>query len=306
MDLYDELTQLDLQSSLQVLQSSIDALFLLPEVFDAAKFREDIYSNLQNCFVVQEQLFIKHQYYDLTGIKTNDIAADAVAAAATANIPSIAAVVAAPSSTVSSTSASASAAATDRIDPSSAAAVPITAASSTSASASAAATDRIDPSSAAAVPITAASSTSASASAAATDRINPSSAAAVPITAASNINASAYAADSISLIRATAAVIPAAAIDSICDATALTTSSAAATLEPAFSLSQHEVNLGMDVIKRFDECLSQALKADTMLTSLVNNIIEDNSLYNLLKRSEMTLPAFLNKLGKSMLIVFSV
>jgi hypothetical protein len=71
-------------------------------------------------------------------------------------------------------------------------------------------------------------------------------------------------------------------------------------------LSQHEVNLGMDVIKRFDECLSQALKADTMLTSLVNNIIEDNSLYNLLKRSEMTLPAFLNKLGKSMLIVFSV
>ena len=278
MDLYDELTQLDLQSSLQVLQSSIDALFLLPEVFDAAKFREDIYSNLQNCFVVQEQLFIKHQYYDLTGIKTNDIAADAVAAAATANIPSIAAAVAAPSST----------------------------ASSTSASASAAATDRIDPSSAAAVPITAASSTSASASAAATDRINPSSAAAVPITAASNINASAYAADSISLIRATAAVIPAAAIDSICDATALTTSSAAATLEPAFSLSQQEVNLGMDVIKSFDECLSQALKADTMLTSLVNNIIEDNSLYNLLKRSEMTLPAFLNKLGKSMLIVFSV
>ena len=245
MDLYDELTQLDLQSSLQVLQSSIDALFRLPEVFDAAKFREDIYSNLQNCFVVQEQLFIKHQYYDLTGIKTNDIAADAVAAAATANIPSIAAAVAAPSTTASSRSA---------------------------------------------------------VSAAATDTAT----AAVPITAASNINASAYAADSISLIRATAAVIPAAAIDSICDATALTTSSAAATLEPAFSLSQHEVNLGMDVIKRFDECLSQALKADTMLTSLVNNIIEDNSLYNLLKRSEMTLPAFLNKLGKSMLIVFSV
>ena len=217
MDLYDELTQLDLQSSLQVLQSSIDALFRLPEVFDAAKFREDIYSNLQNCFVVQEQLFIKHQYYDLTGIKTNDIAADAVAAAATANIPSIAAAVAAPSTTASSRSAAES-----------------------------------------------------------------------------------------EVVRATAAVIPAAAIDSICDATALTTSSAAATLEPAFSLSQHEVNLGMDVIKRFDECLSQALKADTMLTSLVNNIIEDNSLYNLLKRSEMTLPAFLNKLGKSMLIVFSV
>ncbi len=123
MDLYDQLTQLHLQSPLQVLQSSIDALFRLPEVFDAAKFRKDIYSNLQNCFVVQEQLFIKHQNYDLTGIKTNDIATDAVAAAATANIPSIAAAVATPSTTASSRSAF-SAAASDRTNPSSAAAAP--------------------------------------------------------------------------------------------------------------------------------------------------------------------------------------
>jgi hypothetical protein len=220
MELYDQLIELQFKSPQQVLEIDIDILFRLSDYFNAGKYREEIYSVLQHCFNVQEQLRDEPQYFDLTDGGKNIMAA-----------------VAAPSTTASSTSAAA---------------------------------------------------------AAAVDSISPSSTAAAPFTAASS-SAAASAAECISPSRATAAVIPATAI-------------ASHKFESSEELcsSQQEINVGVLMIKNFDECICQALQADTMLTSLVNNIIKDDIFFNLLHKSDMTFPKFLNKLGKLILIKLSV